>query len=267
MAWIRIAVAVAVYLVIAMLSSWYINRQGQDLKEMEGRGSTVVMVVGAVANIVVLAAVLLLVLLWDGRPLGSLGLGLSGRGAGFAALAVVLTFASAVIFLAGMQRSTDLEVESRSLPAGSAGRLLTIGAVLLAVAAQEEVLYRGYITLNLMAYGPAVVLVVSTLVFTAIHFLTNRVSPAQVAGWLLGGLVLGWVYLETGSIWVPVALHFAMDMTNVLVFGLAGELSMTRFSRPLTDINRAVYRVAFSVVIGAVLVGVYGLQLAPRWVG
>lgn len=267
MAWIRIATAVAVYLVIAMLSSWYISRRGGDLKDMEGRSATAVLAIGAIANLVVLAGVLLLMGLWDGRSMGALGLGMDARDAVFAAAAVVLTGGSAIAFLAWLGRSPDLAVEARALPPGSGGRLLVVAGVMLAVALQEEVLYRGYITLNLMDYGPAVVLVVSTVVFTAIHFLTNRVSPAQVAGWLLGGFVLGWVYLETGSIWVPVALHFAMDMTNVLVFGVAGELSMTRISRPLTDMNRAVYRVAFSVVIGVALLGVYGLHLAPRWVG
>lgn len=234
---------------------------------MEGRGSSTVLVIGAVANLVVLAAILLMVALVDRRPLGDLGLGLLGPDAGFTVAAVALTALSARAFLALLQRSRRLVVETRPLPPGSAGRLLTVGAVLLAVALQEEVLYRGYITLDLISHGPVAVLLVSTLAFTVIHFLTNRVSPAQVAGWLLGGLILGWVYLESGSIWVPVALHFAMDLTNVLAFGLAGELSLTRLSRPLTDVNRAVYRVALTALIAATLVGVYGLQVAPRWAG
>jgi len=152
----------------------------------------------------------------------------------------------------------------KALPASSWGRLFTLAIVLLVVAMQEEVLYRGYITLSLLRHGPAVVLLVSTLVFTAIHFPTNRVSIPQVSAWLLGGLLLGWVYLASGSIWVAVLLHFAIDITNVLLFGVAGDLSLARLSRPLSDLNRAVYRVGHVVLLGAVVAGFYGFHLALR---
>lgn len=62
-------------------------------------------------------------------------------------------------------------------------------------------------------------------------------------------------------------LHFAIDATNVLVFGVAGELAVFDLSRPLSDMDRTVYRAGYAVLIGAVLVGVYGLRLAPRWTG
>ena len=57
--------------------------------------------------------------------------------------------------------------------------------------------------------GPrwVVVAVTSTVLFTAVHLLTNRVSSYQVASWAIGGLVLVMAYLVSGSIWVPVVLH------------------------------------------------------------
>ena len=267
MGWIRIFAAVAVYLVIALLTSAFISRRGSNLKEMEGRGSSAVLVIGAVANLLVLGAVLLFMVLADRQPLGALGLDLGGRDALFIAVTVTLTVASAAAFLAMLHRLRRLEVEPKALPAGSRGRLLTLAAVLLVVALQEEVLYRGYITLNLMRYGPTVVLLISTLVFTAIHFPTNRASPAQVVGWLLGGFILGWVYLASGSIWVPVWLHFTMDMTNVVIFGIAGDLTVTKLSRPLNAMDRAIYRAGYVALIAVVLLGVYGVGLAPRWAG
>ncbi len=265
MAWIRVLAAVAVYLVVALLTSAHISRRGRNLKEMEERGSSTVLLIGAVANLLVLGAVLLFVVLVDQRPLGVLGLGLARQDVLFTSPTVLLTPASAAAFIGLLHRIGLFEVEPNTLPAGSVGRLLAVAAVLLVVALQEEVLYRGYITLNLVHHGPVVVLLVSTLVFTAIHFLTNRVSPAQVAGWLFGGFILGWVYLESGSIWVPVSLHFTMDMTNVVVFGIAGELGVAKFSRPLNDMDRALYRAVYVALIAAVMLGVYGLCLAPRW--
>lgn len=267
MGWIRISAAVGVYFVCALLAAALIKRRGGDLREMEGRGAPAVLVIGTLGNLVVLGAVLLFVVLVDKQPLAALGLGFEPRDAFFTTVTVALTISSGAAFLALLHRLRLLDVEPKSLPAGSGGRLLSLVAVLFVVALQEEVLFRGYITLNLMSFGPAVVLVVSTLVFTAIHFPTNRVSPAQVAGWLFGGFILGWAYLGSGSIWVPVSLHFAIDMTNVLVFGVAGDLAVAALSRPLSDMDRALYRAGYAVLIGVVLVGVYGLHLAPGWAG
>jgi len=267
MSWIRVLTAVAVYLVIALSASAVLSRRGSNLTEMEGRGATAVLIVGTLANLVVLAAVLIMVVLADHQRLEALGLDLDRRDALLAGVMGALTVTSAAAFLAVLRGIHLLDVKPKALPPGSTGRLLTMATALLVVSLQEEVLYRGYITLNLIDHGPVVVLLISTVVFTAIHFPTNRVSLAQIAGWLLGGFLLGWVYLATGSIWVPVWLHFAIDATNVLVFGVAGELAVFDLSRPLSDMDRTVYRAGYAVLIGAVLVGVYGLRLAPRWTG
>lgn len=75
--------------------------------------------------------------------------------------------------------------------------------VLLIVAVQEEVLFRGYITLNLISYDPVVIIAVSTILFTAVHFLTNKVNIYQIMAWLLAGAVFSYSYLVTKSIWIP----------------------------------------------------------------
>jgi hypothetical protein len=91
MAWIRVLAAVAVYLVIALLTSALIRRRGSNLREMESRSSSTVLVMGAVANLLVLGAVLLFVVLVDQQPLGALGLDLGGRDALFIAVTATLT--------------------------------------------------------------------------------------------------------------------------------------------------------------------------------
>lgn len=267
MAWVRILAVVAVYLVVALLTSALVSRRGRNLKAMEERSASAVLVIGALANLVVLGVVLLFLVLLDRRPIAALGLGFAGRDALFTIVALLLTLGSAAAFIGLLHRMGRLEAKVKALPEGSLGRLLTLMAVLFVVALQEEVLYRGYVTLNLMQYGAAVVLLVGTLVFTAIHFPTNRVSPAQVASWLFGGLILGWVYLASGSIWVPVVLHFTIDVTNVLVFGVAGDLALARLSRPLSHMDRVLYRAGHVALTGAVLLGVYGFRLAARWGG
>lgn len=263
--WLRVLAVVGIYLAVAAAASILVRRVGANLRDMKGRTSSVVLAIGAAANLVVLAATLLFLLLVDRRPLGALGLGFGAMELRFTAAAILLVAASAVGFLGVLHRSGAIRVRPAGLPRGGGRRLLSAAAVLLVVALQEEVLYRGYVTVNLIAWGAAEVLVVGTLLFTVIHFLTNRVSAAQVASWLLGGLVLGAVYLVTGSLWVAVGLHFAMDLTNVLALGIAGDLSLVRLSAPISVRQRAAYRAVTALVVVGALVAFYGLRLAPLW--
>jgi hypothetical protein len=119
-----------------------------------------------------------------------------------------------VIFLNWLKRNGKFQV-TRQAPFRANGSILNLVTGLLVVfiiAAQEEVLYRGYIFLNLNVFGPYVYLVGSTLIFVLIHFLTNRVSLHQIISWTLSGLVLATAFLISGSIWVPVLLRLPGDV-------------------------------------------------------
>ncbi len=263
--WVRIAVLVVVYLTVALLASAAIRRRGSDLRDMEARSSSFPLIVGAAGNVLVLAATLAFLALVDGRPLSSLGLGFGHRDLLFSMAAAVLTPASAGLFLMVLRRLRLVQVQPRALSRHHARGLLAVAGVLLAVALQEEVLYRGYVTLNLLTYGAPTVIVASTLIFTLIHFPTNRVTRPQVVSWLLGGLVLGWSYLASGSIWVPVILHFGIDMTNVVALGVVGDLALVDLSRPISARDRAMYRLGYAALIGSALFVVYGNHLAGRF--
>lgn len=134
-------------------------------------------------------------------------------------------------------------------------------AVLLIVAAQEEVVYRGYVTLNLLTLGPGTVIVVSTSLFVLIHFLTNRVNVYQIASWVISGLVLVIAYLTSGSIWVPIFIHFAIDATNVLVFNITGQFSLFAFSPALTERQRVGYCLVYGLTTLAAILAFYGMSV------
>jgi len=265
-AWVRVLVVVGIYVVVALLASTLLGRTNRDLKDVKGRATKPVLIVGAVANLLVLAATLVFLVRVDGRPLSTLGLGLSVRDMSFGGTAVAALAASATALVMALRHFGLLRVRVRRVR-DRPGWLLATAAVLVVVALQEEVLYRGYVTVNLIDRGWAVVLLVSTLLFTAIHVLTNRVSLAQVASWLVGGVLLGCVYLVTGSIWIAAAIHFAIDMTNVMAFDLAGDLGVVELSPPLTASRRATYRVASTALVLGTLLAFYGVHTAPHWSG
>lgn len=264
--WLRIFLVLAVYLFAVVVASVAVSTAGVDLGRMESRTSPVVVVVGSAANLAVLGLTLLFLVYVDRRPVTALGLGLSGRDLLFVVAAVVGMAMVAAGFLWVLARRGLRTVRRRAMSgAAKAQRLVTGSAMLLLVAMQEEVLFRGYVTLNLLALGPQVVLVVTTVLFTAIHFVTNRVTPAQVISWLLAGFVLGYVYLASASIWVPVFLHFAVDLTNVVAFDIAGDLALVTISPPLTDRQRAAQRAAYTAAVVLLGVAFYGRGFATRW--
>lgn len=258
--WLHLAAAIGIYLAAALLASVLVRRVGSDLRSFEGRTSPSVLGVGAGANLLVLGLTLLLLVRWDGRPISDLGVGFTGRDVGFTAAALAATAAASGGFLAWLAHTGRSEVGVKSLSGG--GRLLGASAVLVAVALQEEVLFRGYLTVHLLPLGAPAVLLLTTAAFTAIHFPTNWATPAQVTSWTLGGLMLGFVYLASHSIWVPVILHLATDLTNVLALGIAGEVGWVRLSRPLTARQRA----GFRAVQVALILGLTVLAYSPlRW--
>lgn len=258
--WIRILVAVLAYIALALLASVAVHRIGSDLKEMAGRTSPQVLLVGAITNLCVLIITLLLLLFWDGRPLQSLGLSVSSQDIDFTIVSAALIFVLATAFVGLLHQANRVQVQFQN-PTTDDGNLATLAGtivVLLIVALQEEVLYRGYITLNLLPFGPMVVIVASTVIFAAIHLLTNRGSFYQIVSWIIAGVLFAYLYLITGSLWVPMVLHFVTDVTNMLVFNIAGQYSLFSITPALTTRLRTAFRVASAVVLVAMLLTFYG---------
>ncbi|WP_159882950.1 CPBP family intramembrane glutamic endopeptidase [Paenibacillus puerhi] len=78
-----------------------------------------------------------------------------------------------------------------------------IAVMSLVVAVCEELLFRGAIQAS---WGPYW----TSILFAAIHF-------RYLQHWLMTGLVfgisygLGWIYIQTGSLWTPILAHFLID--------------------------------------------------------
>ena len=134
----------------------------------------------------------------------------------------------AIVFLLFLKRTNHINSLEVVQPAKSPDQVasMLIGLiVLVTIVLQEEVLNRGYVTLNLPPMRPMGVILISTTIFVLIHFLTNRANVYQLISWIMSGLVLITSYLLSGTIWVPVILHYATDATNTLVFNITGPFS------------------------------------------
>ena len=75
----------------------------------------------------------------------------------------------------------------------------------------EELLFRGIVLANLMPFGKTQAVLASALLFGVMHQNLSQLLYATVAG-----LVLGYIYVQTRSIWPCILLHFINNSWSVL---------------------------------------------------
>ncbi len=112
--------------------------------------------------------------------------------------------------------------------AGGAFILMTLLGLLLQTAA-EEVLFRGlFLQAVLRLTGLVwVAVLIQALVFAWLHIGNLKAwhgNPLGMAPYLIVALVWGWVAWRTGSLLVPWMLHFTNNASNVLIFGVKGDV-------------------------------------------
>lgn len=101
----------------------------------------------------------------------------------------------------------------QSMFAGINPTALLIGGALIGPIC-EEIIFRGIILEGLaQKYNPTKAIIFSALIFGIIHL-----QPLQVISAFFIGLILGWIYLKTQSLWVVIALHV---INNTIAFTFA----------------------------------------------
>jgi membrane protease YdiL (CAAX protease family) len=112
------------------------------------------------------------------------------------------------------------------------GPCTVIGALYLAAITSvgEELLFRG-------ALQPFAGLVLTSALFGLLHMGKDGVVSAWSVWALLAGLMLGWMYEETGSLWPPIIAHFGVNAVSILSLrrayrGWASHLQATAAAAP-----------------------------------
>jgi membrane protease YdiL (CAAX protease family) len=167
---------------------------------------------------------------WSGRTITQIGLGVPGGWAFWIGAVVVAALAAALGRQVAVVRTSAVAraqvqgqfrgVTGLLIPRDSHERRIWIG---LSVTAGfcEEVLFRAFLIWYLATWLPvAAAVLVSAVVFGVGHL---------YLGWGVGvlratvmGVIFGAAYLVTGTLWVPIALHTAVD----IVSGLTGSVAL-----------------------------------------
>jgi CAAX protease family protein len=158
----------------------------------------------------------------DGRPLGSVGFAFHSRWKTELATGLI---AGTIMILAVAGAESLLGVARFSLAPGPAGRTLAAGTLLflmlMAAAAEEELIFRGYPFQRLVEVaGQVVAVFVVSAMFGAAHLwnpFQNWISTINTA---LVGVLLAICYLRTRALWLPLGIHFAWNFVQGYVLGL-----------------------------------------------
>lgn len=108
---------------------------------------------------------------------------------------------------------TEMFVKTNTIP----GLLLNIVIVGLIPAFAEEFLFRGVLLklFNNIVKNIHMAVIISAVVFSAFHLQFYGFLPR-----LLMGLVLGYVFVFTSNLWVPIIMHFVNNTASVIVYYL-----------------------------------------------
>ena len=102
----------------------------------------------------------------------------------------------------------------------------------------EELAIRGVVTRQIARmFSPAAALIVSAILFGAIHLMNDNASLTIGAGLVVqAGMLLGVAYLWTQRLWLPIGLHFAWNFMQAGSVG--GALSGSKVSAIMTTVPR-----------------------------
>ncbi len=132
---------------------------------------------------------------------------------------------------------------ARGLAAGGVA-----AAMFVLVAVGEELTFRGYLLANLCeGSGPVLALALTSLLFGVFHALNPNFNLLALVNITLAGLVMGYAWLVTGSLWLPMAYHFSWNFFQGPVFSL--PVSGVRYGGLLAVADRG----TFPLVTGAAL--------------
>lgn len=172
---------------------------------------------------VVFASVVLAFWIKQGRLEGGLGLTAPSGGGFFVAAVFVaivaiglMTYAQQVFrrIEAGEDAGLDVSVQSPLLPK-TMGGLFLFGILAVAAAVSEEIFFRGYLMWFAERwFSPWASVLATSVLFAMAH---SFQGPQNVVRLFFFGLVLGALYLVSGSLWLSMALHAIINANSGLL--------------------------------------------------
>ena len=135
----------------------------------------------------------------------------------------------------------------------------------------EEFLFRGLILRNLLPYSGKIAIIISAVMFGLMHQNIYQIIYTTVAG-----IVMGYIYYKTDSLWCTVLMHFFNNSVSVVELVIYGNVENAEFVNLMIDISLMVAGVLCFTVLTVRYVknkrreikraeeGIVGTSFAPR---
>ena len=139
--------------------------------------------------------------------------------------AVVVLWMLPVIFIVNLLLETlTLEDLNKDVFATLVYNPWGVLAIVLVGPVTEELVFRMGIQRHLIRHRmrPWMAILLSALIFGAVHG-----NPAQIPGAVVFGWVLGWLYWRSGTIWIPVAAHVFNNFVGVAMIWCTEDTDTT----------------------------------------
>jgi membrane protease YdiL (CAAX protease family) len=228
------------------------RRVGYDQKTGKASSrSAAPLVVGLLMNLLILAGTLAIYAFVARRPLEAMGFEFDGRDLAFSILILFVTslLAYLIVRRQSLAVAETLAGASPAIKPNLPGLQVMLAVTLFAAALQEEVLYRGMLVTLLWPYGLLVALLVSSLLFTLVHFVTSKIAWQQAVNWFVGGLTLFAVYIFSGSVWVAALVHLSRNLANSFILTDTPGVSFIKPRTPLSEKAKLIYYTLLSLIV------------------
>ena len=160
----------------------------------------------------------------DHRSIVSLGLRLNRRLArdlfiGFGISALMMGFIFLLEYLLGWLEIDSVAWNTTSNPEWVIG-VLGGFVYFIVIGFQEELIFRGYQLQNLVeSLDLRKGLLISSLFYSLAHILNPFASIQSILGIFFSGLLLGYGWLRTQQLWLPIGLHVGWNFFEGVLFG------------------------------------------------
>jgi len=171
----------------------------------------------AVMLISILLAAYIIVHFWEKKPFSDLGFSFIGRGKdicwGFLIALMIYAIGFAVSLLFGWVKIVDVGFSAKDF--------FFYLLLMFFVGMVEELMCRGFLLGRMLNVGmhPLLALVLSSLVFAALHLGNDGITWFAFVNLVLAGILLGTTYLYTRNLAFPIILHCFWNFIQGAVCG------------------------------------------------
>jgi membrane protease YdiL (CAAX protease family) len=160
----------------------------------------------------------ILVRIYEHGQLSGIGLGWTETSARELLTGMAAAAAAAVAIVAAALILQMAVFESAQRVENAWANLAFVTLVLLFGAAGEEMLFHGYaFQLLVRTLGQFATILPAAVLFGLMHLNNRNVTALAVANTIAWGVLLGYAYVRTSALWLPIGLHFGWNAATPLL--------------------------------------------------